>query len=94
MVLKYTLNPLCSCENDVKSTEHFFLLCQLSPNERRTLLSILGNFNCSLLENTSNVLTKTLLFGNTSLSPSDNFKIFSAIIDFVVSTKYFDERLF
>ena len=94
MVLKYTLNPLCSCGNDVKSTELFFLLCPLFPNERHTPLSTLGNFNCSLLENTSNVLTQTFLFFFFLLSPSDNSKIVSATIDFVLSTKSFDEQLF
>ena len=89
-----TLNPLCSCGNDVESTEHFLLHCSQFVNETRTLLSILGNFNCSLLENTSKVLTQTLLFGNTSLSPSDNSKILSATIDFILSTKRFDEQLF
>ena len=52
-----TLNPLCSCGNDVESTKHFLHHCLQFFNERRTLLSTLGNFNYSLLENTSNVLT-------------------------------------
>ena len=88
------LNPLCSCGNDVESTEHFLLHCPQFVNERRTLLSTLGNFNCSLLENTSKVLTQTLLLGNTSLSENDNSKILSAAIDFILSTKRFDEQLF
>ena len=89
-----TLNPLCSCGNDVESAEHFLLHCPQFVNERRTLLSTLGNFNCSLLENTSKVLTQILLFGNTSLSPSDNFKVLRATIDFILSTKRFDKQLF
>ena len=88
------LNPLCSCWNDVESTEHFLLHCSQFVNERRTLLSTLDNFNCSLLENTSKVLTQILLFGNTSLSPSDNPKILRATIDFTLSTKRFDKQLF
>ena len=88
-----TLNPLCGCGNDVKSTEHFLLHCPQFVNERRTLLSTLGNFNCSLLENTSKVLTQTLLFGTTSLSPNDNSKILSATIDFILSSKRFDKQL-
>ena len=88
------LNPLCSCGNDVESTEHFLLHCPQFVNERRTLLSILGNFNYSLLENTSKVLTQTLLFENTSLSLSDNSQVLSSTIDFILSTKRFNEQLF
>ena len=88
------LNPVCSCENDVESTEIFLLHCPQFVNERRTLLSTLGNFNDSLLENTSNVLILSLLFGNMSLSPSDNSKILSATTNFILSTKRIDKQLF
>ena len=85
------LNPPCSCGNDVDSTEYFLLHCPKFVNERRTLLSILGNFNYSLLESTSSVLTQILLFGNVSLNPSDNSMIVNAAI---LATKRFDEQLF
>ena len=88
-----TLNPLYSCGNDVESREHFLLHCPEFVNERCTLLSTLGNFNCSLLQNTNKVLTQNLLFGITSLRPSDNYKILSATILFILSTKRFDEQL-
>ena len=92
-VFQNTLNPLCSCRNDVESTEHFLLHCPQIANERRTLLSTLGNFNYSLLENTSNFLMQTLLFENMSLSPSNKSRILDATVDFVWSTKRFDEQL-
>ena len=82
-----TLNPLCSCGNDVESAEHFLLHCPQFVNERDTLLSALSNFNYCLLGNTSNVLTQTMLFGNMSLSLSDDSEILSATIDFILSTK-------
>ena len=88
------LNPVCSCGNDVESTEHFLLHCPQFVNERRTLLNTLGNFNCSLLENTSKVLTQTLLFGNTSLNSNDNSKVLIAASDFILPTKRFDEQFF
>ena len=88
------LNPLCSCGNDLESTEHFFLYCPQFAKERRTLLSTLGDFNYSLLENTSNALTQTLLFGITSLSSSDNSKILSATTGFILSIKRFGKQLF
>ena len=89
-----TLNPLRSCGNDVNSTEHLLLHCPQFVNDRHTLLSTLGNFNHSLLENTNKVWIQILLFGNTSLSPSDNSKILYATIDFILSTKRFDRQLF
>ena len=89
-----TSNPLCSRGNDVESTEQFLLHCPQFVNERRNLLSTLSNFNCSLLENTSKVLTQILLFGNTTLSPSDNSNILRATIDFILLTKRFDKQLF
>ena len=52
-----TLNPLCSCGNDVESTKYFLLHSTQFANERRTLQ----------IENTSNVLRHTLLFGTTLL---------------------------
>ena len=62
-----TLNRLCSCGNDVESIERFLIHCRQFVNERGSLLSTLGYFNYSLLENTSKFLTQTLLFGNMSL---------------------------
>ena len=75
-------------------TEHFLFHCPQFVNEGRTLQSTLGNFNCSLLENTTKGLTETLLFGNMSLSPSDNSKILSVTSDSILSTKRFDEQFF
>ena len=62
-----TLNPLCSCGNDVESTEYFLLHWPQFVNERRFLLSTLDNFNGSLVENTNNVLIQTFVFGNCHL---------------------------
>ena len=56
------LNPLRSRGNDVDFTEHFLLRCPQFVNERRTFLSTLGNFNCTLLENASKVLTQIFTF--------------------------------
>ena len=78
---------LCFCGKDVESPEHFLLHCPQFVNERDTLLSALSNFNYCLLGNTSNVLTQTMLFGNMSLSLSDDSEILSATIDFILSTK-------
>ena len=38
-------NAICSCGNDVESTEHFFLYDFQFDNERSTALSNLGHFD-------------------------------------------------
>ena len=89
-----SINPLCSCELDIKSTEHFLLHCPQFVNERRTLLSTTGNINYKLPENTDSNFTQTLLFGDTSFDITDNTKILNATINFILLTKRFDEPLF
>ena len=89
-----TINPLCSCRLDIESTEHFLLHCPQFVNERRTLLSTIGNINYKLLENTDSNLTQMLLLGNTSFDITDNTKILNATIHFILLTKRLDEPLF
>ena len=88
-----TLNSICNCGNDVESAIHFFLHCPLYSNERRTLLNSLVNIDHTLLDNTDFSLTQILLFGNTTFNAIVNTKIINLTIDFVLSTKRFDEPL-
>ena len=89
-----TLNPLCNCGQDIESTAHFFLHCPFFINERRTLLSTIRSLDRKLLDSTNYNLTQTLLFGNISQTSSNNFKIINASIDYILSSKRFDEPLF
>ena len=77
----------------VESAIHFFLHCPLYTNERRTLLNSLVNIDHTLLDNTNFSLTQILLFGNTTFNAIENTKIINLTIDFVLSTKRFDEPL-
>ena len=88
------LNPLCKCGFDVESTSHFLLHCPIYNNERSSLLSTIRNIDCKLLENTDSSLTQTLLYGNPSLDINTNSLILNAAIDFILSTKRFEEVLF
>ena len=89
-----TINPLCNCGQDIESATHFFLHCPFFINERRTLLSTIRSLDSKLLDFTDYDLTQTLLFGNTSRTSSNNFKIINASIDYILSSKTFDEPLF
>ena len=89
-----TINPLCNCGQDIESSTHFFLHCPFFINERRTLLSTIRSLDSKLLDCTDYDLTQALLFGNTSQISSNNFKIINASIDYILSSKRFDEPLF
>ena len=66
----------------------FFLHCPLFTNEKRTLFRTLRN-----LENTDSFLTNILLFGKESLNTNQNTAILNATMEFILSTKRFDEPL-
>ena len=89
-----TINPLCNCGRDIDSSTHFFLHCPFFINERRTLLSTIRSLDSKLLDCTDSDLTQPLLFGNTSQISSNNFKIINASIDYILSSKRFDEPFF
>ena len=51
------------------------------------------SINCSILEFNDAVVTKTLLFGDNTLSDSCNTLILNSTIDYIISTKRFDDSI-
>ena len=88
-----SINSLCNCGRDMESATHFFLHCPFFINERRTHLSTILSLDSKLLDGTDYDLTQTLLFGNTTQTSSNKFKIINASIDYILSSKRFDESL-
>ena len=62
--------------------------------ERRTLLSTLVNIDNNLLDLCEPVLIRTLLFGSNSFDTDANTNVLNATIEYILSTKRFDEPLF
>ena len=89
-----SLNPLCKCGAEGESTTHFSLHCPIYNNDRSSLLRSIRNIDCKLLEITHSSLTQTLLYGNPSFDIITNSLILNATIDFILSTKRFEEALF
>ena len=54
------------------------------------ILSTITNIDCKLLENTYPSLTKTLLYGNSSLDINIDSLIVNAPTDFILPTKRFE----
>ena len=89
-----SLNPVCKCGAEVESTTRFLLHCPIYNNDWSSLLSTIRNIDCKLLEITDSSLTQTLLYGNPSFYIITNSLILNATIDFILSTKRFEEALF
>ena len=88
-----TLNPLCTCGCDVENTCHFLLHCPNFLTERNTLLNKITNIDSNILNQADATITKTLLFGNSKYSNEINLQILNASIDFILTSKRFDEPL-
>ena len=55
------------------------------------LMNKVKSINCNILEFSDAVVTKILLFGDNTLSDSSNTFILNSTIDYIISTKRFDE---
>ena len=91
---KNALNPLCNCARVVESSTHFLLQCPSYINERYTLMSNLNRIDPQISQTSLQLLTNTLLFGNSPYSGKTNIRILNATIDYIQLTKSFDEPLF
>ena len=89
-----SLNPFCGCGLDIESTVHFLLHCPTYITGRRTLLSAIENIDNNLLDLCEPVLIKTLFFGSNSFDTNANTNVLNATIEYVLSTKRFEEPLF
>ena len=73
--------------------KHFLLHCPMYITERRTLLSIIENSDNNLLDLCEPVWIRTLLFGSNSCDTDANTNVLNATIEYILSTKRFDEPL-
>ena len=91
---QHMLNPLLNYEIDVGSSTNFLHQCPSFINERRSLMSNLNRINPQISQISQQFLTKAFLCGNSSYSHKMNPHILNATIDYIRSTKRFDEPLF
>ena len=89
-----SINPLCSCSLDVESTIHYFLHCPQFTIQRRTLLNTISQIDNKLLDSNESNLIQHLLFGDPFKDTETNTEILNATVNYVLTTKRFDERLF
>ena len=89
-----TLNPFCSCGEDIETTTHFFLHCQKFTTVRQALLDTIRNMDVNILNQSDFSLTQFLLFGDLNLTQDQNVLILNASIKYILESGRFDESLF
>ena len=81
------------CSLGIESTIHYFLQCSLFTNERQVLWNTINQIDNKLLDsNESNVIH--LLFGDPARYTETNTEILNATVNYILTTKRFDEPLF
>ena len=85
-----SLNPICSCGNDIETLAHFLLHCPHYSNERSTFLNTIRNINRNIFDKNDLQITETLLYGDSSLDDKSNALILNATIDFLFVVKRFE----
>ena len=85
---------ICNCDLNTESTFHYLQHCPLFADGRKTFLSKIKSINDKFLEENASTMTQTLLFGDLSSSVETNKLILNATIQYVLSTKRFEEALF
>ena len=84
-----TVNPLCSCALETKSTEHFFLNCQNYVSLRTALMNELSNINCEIVSLRPSPLLEVILYGDKMLNDKSNHQILTATTNYIKNTQHF-----
>ena len=89
-----TIDPFCLCgTNNLETSEHLLLHCPTYACLRRKLFDNLHNNNILLLPLEKSLIVQILLYGSDNYHPSMNKIIISAVIDFIIQSKRFDDPL-
>ena len=88
-----SLNPICSCGQNIETSTHFLLHCSNYSNERLTFLNIIRNIDSNNLSKNDLKVTETLLYGGSSYDDTKNTLIMNATMEFLFTSQRFDVPL-
>ena len=88
-----SLNPICSCGQNIETSTPFFLHCSDYSNERLTFLNIIRNIDGKILYKNDLKVTETLLYDDSSLDYTSNTLVMNAIMEFLIGSKRFNVSL-
>ena len=81
-----TPSDLCLCKNGVEDTSHYLLTCPFYASHREVLFSSVDNVIRNKQLNKALNSADLFLYGDPSLSTSDNLTIVSATLDYIDKT--------
>ena len=88
-----SLNPTCSCGNDIETSAHFPLYCPNYSNERLTFLNIRGSIDRNILTRHDSQVNETFHYDDSNSNNITHTLILNATINFLIATKRFDVLL-
>ena len=87
-------NLLCPCTLETENTEHFFLRCQNNLSAGTSLMNELNNISNPINSLNSTDFIRVILYGDKNVDNVTNFKIITATIKFIKTSKRFEGALF
>ena len=88
-----SLNPICSCGQNIEISIHFLLHCSHYSSERLTFLNIIRNIDSNILSKNDLKVTETLLYRDSSYGDTKSAFIMNATMEFLFAYKRFDVLL-
>ena len=89
-----TINPLCPCNFEQKTTSHFLLRCSFFKHQKIVLFDSLEIIDPVLLNMTDSKLTNILLYGDeVHFSFESNASMIRSVIIYILSTERFSDNL-
>ena len=88
-----TLNPICSCGDEIETAIHYLLYSPNYLDKRRTLLDNLQSVGENIHDRNDSQISELLLFGVSSNNDASNTCILNATIQNILATKRFDVPL-
>ena len=85
-----TLNPICSCDDDIETTIHCLLYCPNYLDESGTLLDNPQSIGENTHDKSDFQISELHLFGVSSNEDALNTCILNATIQYILATKIFD----
>ena len=88
-----SLDPTCSCGQDIETSTHLLFHCSYYSNERLTFLNIIKNIDKNILDKHDLKVKETLLCGDSSSDDTKNTLIMNATMEFLIASRRFDVPL-